>query len=150
MRILELGAGRDWVRWKDHDDCEVVCVDQLYEFVDIDTGDESIELIGSNIIEFLEGYVGPSFEKVVATRVFEHFDRETIGYALYLLRQITTSDAILEIIVPDIVKVIEEFNHINPYTDSVHDFNSSMIRTHTEVFNELNDPHRSLWNRVIR
>ena len=105
--ILDLGTGREWRQYVGADFNKHVCVDQAYEdMYDIDIPNH-IQLVGENIVEYMASYMGPDFDRIYASRVFEHLDQNTIQYALYLMHQICSPTGGIEIIVPDFKKVID-------------------------------------------
>ena len=164
MNILEIGSGRNWQNWVDQEEHTVICVDRIYTvdyyaFEDTVCGSEFyesgdyytyayndlIKLMGGELIPFLENYTEKDFNKVIAHRIFEHIPPDQIGYILYLIRQVTRPGGVLEIIVPDYKKVLDDFDKLDPFSTPAVEFNRMMVMTHTEVFNELNDPHQSIW-----
>ncbi len=38
---------------------------------------------------------------------------------------------------------------VDPYTDNAIKFSNMMIMAHTEIFNEPNDPHKSIWTKKM-
>ena len=149
MRILEIGSGRNWQKWSNTQH-QVTCVDRIYSS-NQNTGNNNpnLTLIGMDIIPFLETYIGADFDKVIAHRVLEHFKPDTVLYVLYLLRQVTRKGGELEIIVPDFHKVITEFEKVDPKKATGTKFNRMMTMAHTEIFNEPNDPHQSIWTTTM-
>jgi predicted SAM-dependent methyltransferase len=148
MKILEVGSGRNWQKWIDHKEDKITCVDQIYTEKDKSQCFEKyphIELLGGDLQSFLENYTDEDFDLVVAQRIFEHITPDQIPYHLYLIRQIISEGGKIEIVVPDFKKVIKSFDAVDPHKDNAIKFNSMMIMAHTEIFNEPNDPHSSIW-----
>lgn len=147
-RILDLGTGREWLKYKDdnYSNDLITCIDRLYE--NIDSNVQNIELISDNILNYLEKYMGNPFNKVVACRVFEHFSPKDIGYILYLIYNVMIPNGKIEITVPNFINIFEDLNLLETdlmNTPSMKNFNLDMIKIHTEIFNEINDPHQSVW-----
>lgn len=152
MRILELGAGRDWVKWRGSGQ-HVDCVDSSYgaqTFIDLEYANDvdNVELHSENIFEFLENYAGQPYTKIIANRVMEHIAPDQLHYLMYLLHKVSSEGSLLEIVVPDFTKVAEAISVLN--MDMVaKDFNLGMIMAHTEVFNTPSDPHQSIWTATL-
>lgn len=150
MRILDLGPGRDWRRYLNHIGSEITCVDRALSHESIQTKMGSKILFpGEDVFTFLEGYMEEAFDQIFASRFFEHIHYERIPYLLYLLYTVSRPGTTLQIIVPDYVKVAEDFRTLNHKKMKALTFNRRMIQIHTEVFNEPNDPHQSVWTPML-
>jgi len=150
MNILELGPGREWIKWETYTDDTIMCVDRM--FYDMEVNIEKhphITLSDDNIFKFLEAHTQQDFDKVIAKRILEHISPEKIGYLLYLIACVTVPGGSIEIVVPDFVKVINDLDRYDPMTDPAQDFNRIMVQAQTEIFNEPSDPHRSIWTSKL-
>ena len=155
-RVLDLGCGRDWIQYKDRKDCNIVCVDKLYNNENMVLGGNytipnHITLEPHEISSFLENYVGVPFDIVKVYRVFEHVHYDQISYYLYLIYKVMKPGGTIEIIVPNFLQVFEKLQHFenNFHSLTPSEFNNTMIMLHTEIFNEINDPHQSIWTPAL-
>lgn len=160
-KVLSLGTGREFEsvnkRWMTPDTV-IHHVDMLYamdadsrynelkwELRETSEPGSRVHFHGMKILEFLESYPCRDFDEILAQRVFEHIPVTEISYMLYLLRCIAADGAELNIIVPDFTKVFEKISLMDPEKMCASEFNRSMIEVTTEMFNEPNDPHCSIW-----
>lgn len=167
-KILSLGTGRLWLnvnkefedKFPKEDKLEIYHIDNIYknsyEEDGLDTEKTTTFLCEDDIFTFLEEYPKRDFDVISARRVFEHIPREKIAYLLYLLKEVASPEAELEIVVPDFVRVFESLKTLDEVLcsgkmescellDTVSLFERGMINIHTEIFNEPNDPHQSVW-----
>lgn len=149
MNILDLGPGRSWREWIQHSGDTVHCVDLLFANIENLYPEPHITLHADRINHFLEEYVGEPFDDVQAKRVFEHIPYTEILYVLYLIYTVTRLGGILNIVVPDYNMVLGEIQAAEPKMVSATTFNRTMVWCHTEIFNEPNDPHRSIWTKNL-
>ena len=154
LRILELGAGRDWqTNWLNHEypDDIITCVDASYDD-DIQAEvplEQNLHLIRSDITSYLEQYNGPKFDKIFASRVMEHIPYDQLHYLTYLLHKVCVDNGELIISVPDYEKISELISTLDHKRMKADEFNLGLIKTHTEVFNGLFDPHQSIWTQKL-
>lgn len=101
-----------------------------------------------DVFEFLQNYKKRDVDFISASRFFEHIKYDRIGELLYLLYGISRPSAQLSIIVPDYNKVFETLSNLDLESNPI-PFQEKLIQIHTEVFNEISDPHRSIWNEQL-
>ncbi len=150
MNILDLGTGRNWQHYDDeqYSGDTVRCVDQSYLHNNHNIL-PNVTIYNMDIQTYLEQTDTPDVDLVTAHRIFEHIKPTEIQYLLYLIGTVTKPGGQLEIIVPDLSKVAEQLNALDPHIQTAYEFNRGMIAIHTEVFNEIADPHQSIWTKKL-
>ncbi len=149
-QILELGAGKNWKKYKemnengDEDKFEVTCIDLSYK-QDDQIG--NITIMSWDVFEYLQT-THKTFDEIKADRIFEHIPYNEIPHLLYLCKEALNVDGRLSFIVPDFQKVFDTVDNLNPHGPASI-FNRQMIDIHTEIFNEPEDPHRSVWTMQL-
>lgn len=111
-----------WVEEKDYN-IHMVCTMDIFEFL-------SRTLI--------------SFDRICVYRFLEHVKRVDVLYFIYLLSRVTRKDAIVDVIVPNYKTLAQR---ILDEDTSHRDFEKEDILTTTEVLNEKEDPHCSIWTK---
>lgn len=154
MNVLSIGTGRKWDSFNKQfvgntSDCKITHVDPSYsDDADWDLGDD-ITLSNKSIFEFLENYPNADFNSIYSERFFEHIKSEEILYLLYLLYETSAPAADITITVPDFRLIFKTISDLDPNTLSTTMFNRKMIECTTEVFNEGESPHKSIWTPTI-
>lgn len=94
-----------------------------------------------DIDEFLDRTTA-DFDHIVIYRYLEHVPMINVLYFIYLLSTVTKSGAMVDVIVPNYrvlaTRLLEE-NPSDPH------FEADNILTTTEMLNEPDDPHASIW-----
>jgi len=94
-----------------------------------------------DIFEFLETYYN-KFDLLIIYRFLEHVSFTEVLYFIYLLSQIINEDGLVDIIVPDYYRLAEMIVYDNTKNPC---FEQNNILLTTELLNEPNDPHASIW-----
>lgn len=150
--ILVLGPGRDCLFYEKYfsndnlyrNNIRCTMVDRINININ-DSYTPNVKYLYGDLFEVLEDYSGPPFTQIHAYRVLEHIPYEKLQYLSYLLYKLTDNSAYpddvrLDIVVPDFNKVAEYIKFISDPP-----INTQLITAHTEVYNEENDPHCSIW-----
>lgn len=146
MKILELGAGRRWERWRGVND-EVVCVDPSY---DHETIVGNVRLKPLDAFAFLEAYGSKDLDFVTSSRMFEHILPDRVPYLLFLIACCTKEGGKLEIIVPDYNLIGKMVETIDARKLSGQEFNRRMIWAWAEMLGgEGAWQHKSIWTPAI-
>ena len=82
------------------------------------------------------------FDEVKCYRFLEHVSRDKILYFIYLLSTSIKHGGIVDIIVPNYRELARRILHEDPFS---RDFEKENIITSTELLNEKEDPHTSIW-----
>jgi len=85
------------------------------------------------------------FDRVAIYRYLEHVSFVEVPYFIYLISTITMKDSFVDVIVPDYKKLANMILVENP--DS-RDFMANNILLTTELLNEPNCPHASIWTEA--
>jgi hypothetical protein len=167
MKILNLGCGKiDLDRFIDaYASSLVVNVDRYFtsaadNIEDTETNYEVYSRSGvskvvcckSDIFEFLDSFKY-KFDLVIAERIFEHMEYVSgeIGRLLEAINTATFSDARLEIVVPNSIRLAKmlidyEKNSIN--YNHIQSLNKKLI-INSEFTNIRQDPHLSVWTPTL-
>jgi len=106
--------------------------------------DYDIHMISTmDIFEFLSRTL-ITFDRICVYRFLEHVKRVDVLYFIYLLSRVTRKDAIIDIIVPNYKTLAHRILGEDVYDK---DFEKVDILTTTEVLNEKEDPHCSIWTK---
>jgi hypothetical protein len=94
---------------------------------------------------FLKEYSG-TFDRVCMYRVLEHIPFDKVEYFIYMLSIVMSKGSHVDIIVPDMEKLAKLVLTLDP---DLKRFRSDYILATTEIVNEPNDPHTSIWTPKI-
>jgi len=99
-----------------------------------------------DIYKFLESYHN-TFDMITIYRFLEHVEFTNVSHFIYLLSQSVKRGGLVDIIVPNYKTLAEMILDENLYS---YNFNKDNILVTTELLNEPNDPHASIWtyNRI--
>lgn len=163
INVLNIGSGKNWREdvqlsfspslYKDRD-VTVYCLDTMYDVNGIIpmTGDTYKTIfMKKDVFEFLEKWYENKFDRILSYRFFEHVSYKDLPYLIYLIYTVSKPKAIMDIIVPDFKEIFKRFEIFdnNDLTINKKLYEKYMIQFHTEIFNETNDPHQSLWTDNI-
>ncbi len=160
MNVLDIAPGKKWRAWEENGinpGSVIVCVDKTFNnhgctdlgVIRAMSEDHHVIRKGADIISFLENFTDFKFNTIISERFFEHLDHTQILYLLYLLYTVAEPNATLKIVVPDIQNVVQKYGELDPNSMDVKEFNKLFIECITEVFNEPNDPHKSIWTQSM-
>lgn len=99
-----------------------------------------------DIFEYL-GATRTKFDRVVMYRFLEHISFTDVEYFIYLISRVLKKNGLVDVIVPDYTLLAgmilneEYFQAVDPNFN----FTSHNILLTTELLNEPNDPHASIW-----
>ncbi len=150
--ILNLAGGRmnplGLIENSKEEDYFIINVDRMYKkssqflsnydyknYIKNENCDYYNHYVKSNITEFLNDCM-IYFDRICMYRYLEHVGYSDALYLIYQLSTITKKDSIIDVIVPDYIKLC---NIIPGLTG---EFNNNFILCQTELFNEINDPHK--------
>jgi hypothetical protein len=104
-------------------------------------GDRYLFRSGQDIYGFLETYYH-KFDLVTIYRFLEHVEFSNVPYFIYLLSRVTQKDSLIDVIVPNYRILAEMILDDDPNSTT---FEHDNILLTTELLNEPNDPHASIW-----
>jgi len=104
-------------------------------------GSKGEYFVNDDMFDFLSRY-NVTFDVISLYRILEHIHRDQVLYFIYLLSTCVKKDGLLDIIVPDYkmlaqMLIAEDVYDIEFWTDN--------ILLTTEMLNEPDDPHKSIW-----
>jgi len=95
-----------------------------------------------NVFEFMES-TRLFFDMICAYRFLEHVSRDQVTYFIYLISTCTKPGALIDIIVPNYLRLAEMI--IKETVIGNLNFEAENILLTTELLNEKDDPHCSIW-----
>jgi len=84
------------------------------------------------------------FDRICVYRFLEHVKRTDVLYFLYLISRVLKSDGLLDIIVPNYTILANRILNEKVYDSN---FEKEDILTTTELLNDKEDPHCSIWTK---
>jgi len=162
MKILNIAAGKvlplpfkNYITYKDLPGMITVNIDKYYfadkSIVDVDKIDEIV--INSDYINRNENYYCNTdifkymertrlfYDRVCIYRFLEHVRMRDVPYFIYLVSNVLLADGTVDIIVPNYSELARML--YNEVIDK--DFEAHNILLTTELLNEPEDPHTSIW-----
>jgi hypothetical protein len=106
-------------------------------------GEVSEIYLNTDIFQFMERTT-LMFDHVVIYRFLEHVSFTQLNYFIYLVSTIIKKDGIVDIIVPNYIKLAQMILREDPYQNR-ENFEASNILLTTELLNEPSCPHASIW-----
>lgn len=104
--------------------------------------DQDIHMLCTiDVFEFLSKTI-INFDRICVYRFLEHVRRTDVLYFIYLLARVLRPDGLLDVIVPNYKTLAQRILDEDVYNK---DFEKEDILTTTEVLNEKEDPHCSIW-----
>jgi hypothetical protein len=108
----------------------------------IKEGKETERLYGPFDIDRFMSKTRFKFDRVFIYRYLEHVSFVDVPYFIYLISTVTMVDSYIDVIVPDYKKLAEMILVDNPKSP---DFEARNILLSTELLNEPDCPHASIW-----